>query len=108
MAKALSLPVKSLAEVVGREYFIGGATSLPTFVGLPAVPFTLATLRIILSTAVGAAIIGILETVLAEKVSCDSYRCSFGPDFEENDYDRSIVGLGVGNIGALIWELKME
>jgi SulP family sulfate permease len=100
-AVGLKVPTKSLADTVGKTLFTGGIAALPTWCGVPSIPCNMQTLRIIFSTAVGAAIIGILETVLAGKISCDSYRClagNLGDDYEGDDYDRVVIGLGLGNI----------
>jgi len=99
---ALRLPVKSLADTMGRALFVGGAASLPVFQGLPKVPLSLETLRIVSSTALGAALIGILETILAERIACDSYRCRVSV-YEADDPDRTVVGLGLGNMASALF-----
>lgn len=57
-AIGLRLPIKSLADTVGRAIFVGGLASLPPFLGLPKVPLNMHTLRIISTTAIGTTIIG--------------------------------------------------
>jgi SulP family sulfate permease len=74
LAIGLKLPIKNLSDVAGAATFAGGASALPKFVGLPAVPFSLATLKIIASTSVGVALIAALQTILASRIACDSYR----------------------------------
>ena len=44
--------IKTLADKVGKEHFLGGLAALPTFHGLPSVPLSQATLGIIGATAV--------------------------------------------------------
>eukprot|EP01036_Dinobryon_divergens_P029014 gene29014-38059_t len=69
---ALKLPVKSLSDSVGKSIFVGGVAALPVFQG-------------------------VLETILAERIACDSYRCRMSV-FEMDDPDRTSIGLGLGNI----------
>lgn len=101
-SRALRLPLKSLADSMGRALFVGGAASLPVFQGLPKVPLSLKTLQIVFSTAFGASIIGILETILAERIACDSYRCRVSV-YEQDDPDRTVVGLGLGNMASALF-----
>ena len=44
--------IKTLADKVGKENFVGGLAALPTFTGIPNVPFNQATLGIVGATAV--------------------------------------------------------
>ncbi len=102
LVRALNLPIKSLADSAGKGVFVGGLSALPKFVGLPKVPLTLGTLSTILSTSIGAAIIAVVETVLAQKIFHNAYR-SRTPSPQPDDPDRASIGLGVGNIlSALI------
>jgi SulP family sulfate permease len=96
LAIGLKLPIKNLSDVAGAATFAGGASALPKFVGLPAVPASLDTLRIILSTSVGVALIAALQTILASRIACDSYRCRVDA-YEEDNPNRLVVGLGMGN-----------
>ena len=82
--------------------FAGGVSSLPSFIGLPNVPFTIDTLKIILSTSLGVAMISILETLLASRIACDSYR-SRSPVYEKDSPNRMIVGLGLGNAASALF-----
>ena len=47
-------------------------------------------------------ITGILETILAERIACDSYRCRVSL-FEQDDPDRTVVGLGLGNMASALF-----
>jgi MFS superfamily sulfate permease-like transporter len=96
-----SLPLKTLADIAPAGAFSGGLSALPTFKGLPKVPFTLETLAIILSTSVGVALISMLETLLASRIACDSDHCRENL-YEEANTDRLVVGLGLGNAGKLL------
>eukprot|EP01038_Epipyxis_sp_PR26KG_P006314 gene6314-8694_t len=102
VAKVLKLPVKSLSDTFGSSIFAGGVSSLPVFQGLPNIPLPLETLSIIFSTTVGAAMIGILETLLAERILSDTIR-SKSEIYEEDDPDRTVIGLGVGNIISAVF-----
>lgn len=96
IAILLKFPIKSLCDVAGKATFAGGLSSLPTWIGAPAVPLTMNTLSIIAPTVLGVTIISILETLLASRIACDIYRCRVDV-FEEGNPDRMIIGLGVGN-----------
>jgi SulP family sulfate permease len=101
-AVASGLPLKSLADVSGAELFRGGLASLPRFSGLPTVPLTLATLRIVLPTAVGITMISLVETLLARRVACDtiddeSAACPADEKSQNEAANESAVALGLGN-----------
>lgn len=100
LAAALKLPVKSLADSAGKSVFVGGMAALPKFVGLPKVPLTSRSLSIVLSTALGAAVIAVVETVLAQKIFRSAYKHRMAPGVD--DADRASVGLGVGNIASAL------
>ena len=70
LAKYFDLPVRTLAQVSAAGAFTGGWGSLPTFTGLPSVPFNLETLGIVFPTAVAVTIISIVETIFARRVAC--------------------------------------
>lgn len=94
LAQFLHLPVKLLGEQAGKGALVGGLAALPKFNSLPNVPFNLHTLQLIGSTAVGVALVCIVETLLAQRIK---------PDQSKDDSDRAMVGLGVGNLfSALI------
>lgn len=63
VAKAISSPAKTLADVAGASTFAGGWAVLPK-IGLPNVPFTTETLKIVLPYAVTMAAVGCLESLL--------------------------------------------
>ena len=44
--------IRTLADTVGQQHFVSGLAALPRFAGLPGVPLSLGTLRIVGSTAV--------------------------------------------------------
>ncbi|GMI51843.1 hypothetical protein TeGR_g7817, partial [Tetraparma gracilis] len=62
-AKLLKLPARTLADIAGAETFRGGLAMLPK-VALPSVPFSLATLKIILPVAATVAVVGLIESLL--------------------------------------------
>lgn len=101
VASGLKLPIKSLADSVGKAAFQGGLKSLPQFTGLPVISTDFATLSSIFSTALGAAIIAVVETVLAQKIFHNSYRSRI-PNTALGDPDRASVGLGLGNIASAL------
>jgi len=91
----LKLPVKTLSDIAGKSVFAGGLSALPSFHGLPFLPTSLAVWKAVISTAAGVALISILETLLANRIACNSYRCQVDV-YEEDNPDRSCVGLGLG------------
>ncbi|RYH32060.1 SulP family inorganic anion transporter [archaeon] len=94
LAQFLHLPVKLLGEQAGKGALVGGLSALPKINGLPNVPFNLHTLQLIGSTAVGVALVCIVETLLAQRIK---------PDQSKDNSDRAMVGLGVGSLlSALI------
>lgn len=97
LAIGLKLPVKSLADSVGKENFVGGLKALPSFTGFPSLPSNKAALTAIVSTAVGAAIIAVVETVIAQKLFYSAYRRKVA-GAKPDDPDRGAIGLGIGNI----------
>ncbi|KAJ1431271.1 sulfate transporter family-domain-containing protein [Ochromonadaceae sp. CCMP2298] len=104
LAVALGFPIKTLADTVGGSKFVGGLAALPSFTGLPDVPFSSATLGLIASTAVGTAVICIVETLLAQRISLQKYR-SQSPTgiYEKNDYNKAALGMGFGNLVASLF-----
>lgn len=97
VSRLAGFPIKSLSDLVGAESFRGGLAALPSFMGMPKVPLDLSTLSALSSAAVGTAVICVVETLLAERIACDQYRCKVAL-FEEDRPDRSIIGLGLGNL----------
>jgi len=97
VARTARFPIKTLSDLVGAGSFKGGLAALPPFIGIPKVPMDLGTLSVLLSAAVGTAVICVVETLLAERIACDMYRCKVAV-FEVDRPDRSIVGLGLGNL----------
>ena len=61
--------IKTLADKVGKEHFLGGFSALPTFHGLPSVPLSQATLGIIGATAVSTFAFFVLVSLLRRNVS---------------------------------------
>jgi len=66
-SKFLSLPVKTLSDIAGAETFVGGASVLPKF-GLPQIPWTLETLKIILPFAIIVSTVGSIESLLTKQL----------------------------------------
>lgn len=97
VARLARFPIKTLSDLVGTGSFRGGLAALPSFIGMPKVPLDLGTLSAISSAAVGTAVVCVVETLLAERIACDQYRCKVAV-FEEDRPDRSIIGLGLGNL----------
>lgn len=94
LSQFLHFPIKTLGSFAGPGGLQGG---LPVVRGWPAIPWTTATLKIIGSAAVGVAMVCILETLLAGRISCGNYRCD-DPDHQGDEPNRSIIGLGIGNL----------
>lgn len=90
------LPIKSLADFAGRADFVGGLASLPKFNGFPQIVWSWSILKTLFAAASGVAMVSIIETLLAQRISRDSYRC-IEPDHEVDQPNRTIIGLGVGN-----------
>lgn len=104
IALVSGLPLKSLADVSGAELFRGGLSCLPRFSGLPTVPLTLATLRLLLPTAVGITMISLVETLLARRVACDTLEpedeatiCPVDDQSQNTAANEAAVALGLGN-----------
>ena len=102
MAITLKWPVKTLADVAGKGIFSGGLHALPQLSGLPSVALSAAAWGDVLSTATGIAVIAILETLLANRIACDNYRCRVDV-YEKDDPDRTSVGLGLGTAASALF-----
>ncbi|QGZ59801.1 SulP family inorganic anion transporter [Paraburkholderia acidiphila] len=85
-AQWLHLPVRTLGDMA---HIAGG---LPTF-ALPAVPFDLATLKIVLPYAVLMAMVGLLETLLTLNLTDDVTATRGRPN-------RECVALGAANVAS--------
>ena len=92
VSKLLNLPVKTLADVAGAETFRGGLAVLPK-IGLPAVPFSMETLNVVLPFAITMAAVGSIESLLTmqllDGIADDGRR---GSTSSEN------IGQGIGNM----------
>jgi SulP family sulfate permease len=86
------LPVKTLTDVAGAATFAGGWKVLPQ-IGLPAVPFSLATLKIILPYAVTMAAVGTIESLLTMQL-LDGMM----DDGKRGSTKRETMGQGAGNL----------
>lgn len=102
LALGLKFPVKLLSDISSKLTFSGGLNSLPVFVGFPAVPLTLQTLKIIVPVSIGAMIISIVETLVSARLVQDTVRKRGGSPLPI-DPNRLTVGLGVGNIVASLF-----
>lgn len=89
LSQALGLPLATVADL-GRL-----PESLPSF-GLPAVPASLETLRIIALPALAIALVGLLESVLTAAVVDEMTETP-------SDKNRECSGLGLANIGASLF-----
>lgn len=94
VAKVLSIPAKTLADVAGASTFAGGLAVLPRF-GLPNVPLTLETLQVILPYAVVMASVGVLESLLTMQLLDD-----FADDGKRGSTTKECIGQGAGNFLA--------
>jgi SulP family sulfate permease len=86
VAFALSLDVKTLAQVTVPGVFSGGISTLPRL-SLPANIFDPSVFSGVLQASVGIFIISVIETVLASRI--------ISPNSTEPN--RLCVGLGIGN-----------
>lgn len=73
ISSVANLPLQTLSDYAGAAAFSGGLALLPKFslAGFSAVPFGLATLKIVAPAAISIAAISVLETLLAGKVFDD-------------------------------------
>ncbi|CAM9115193.1 unnamed protein product [Discosporangium mesarthrocarpum] len=92
VARGLNMPVRTLADLAGAETFAGGLAVLPKF-ALPAIPATLATLKIILPFAVVMASVGLIESLLTLTL-IDSMTETRGVTHKE------CFGQGLGNVAC--------
>lgn len=92
LAKAFSIPAKTLAEVAGASTFAGGWAVLPK-IGLPKVPMTMETLNIVLPYAVTMAAVGCLESLLTMQLLDGMV-----DDGTKGSGKKECIGQGSGNI----------
>lgn len=104
VALGSGLPLKSLADVSGADVFRGGLSSLPHFSGLPTVPLTMATLKVLMPVAVGITMISLVETLLARRVACESLdpedeaaTCPADDQSQRRAANEAAIALGLGN-----------
>mmetsp|Transcript_1983 Transcript_1983/g.2693 ORF Transcript_1983/g.2693 Transcript_1983/m.2693 type:complete len:620 (+) Transcript_1983:113-1972(+) len=94
ISKIFKLSSKTLADVSGAETFRGGLSVLPT-VGLPSVPFTTETLKIITPFAVTMAAVGAIESLLTMQLLD-----GIADDGHRGSTKKECIGQGLGNIAA--------
>lgn len=87
LAVGLDLPLKTVAELGQLP------ASLPAFVGLPQVPWSWDTLRIIAMPALAIAMVGLLESLMTARV-VDEMTAT------PSNKNRECTGLGLANIGS--------
>lgn len=92
VTKVLKLPVKSLADVAGAATFKGGLSVLPKF-GLPAVPFSFATLATVFPYAATMAAVGAIESLLTMQLIDGMV-----DDGKRGSTKRECIGQGFGNL----------
>eukprot|EP00980_Cylindrotheca_fusiformis_P027834 scaffold22560_cov135-Cylindrotheca_fusiformis.AAC.45 len=92
IAKAFSIPARTLADVAGASTFVGGWSVVPKF-GLPKVPMTMETLNIVLPYAVTMAAVGCLESLLTMQLVD-----GLVDDGTKGSAKKECVGQGSGNI----------
>ncbi|CAM9516634.1 unnamed protein product, partial [Heterosigma akashiwo] len=95
----LKLPVQTLVDLAGEETFRGGLSVLPSWTGLPGVPFSLATLKIIAPAAFSIAAISMLESLLAAKVVSEAPPIC---ETAETNNDRVLYGNALGNAASAL------
>lgn len=86
------LPVKTLTDVAGAATFAGGWKVLPK-IGVPNVPFSLATLKIILPYAITMAAVGTIESLLTMQL-LDGMM----DDGKRGSTKQETIGQGAGNL----------
>jgi sulfate permease, SulP family len=97
IATQLQLPVKTLADLAGKSEFTGGFSALPKLVPFGALNLNQGVLSAIVTTALGVALVSIIEMILSKRVS----ETLTGTTANQNKgTDRSIIGLGFGNLIA--------
>ena len=94
LAKVLKLPVKTLSDVSGADTFRGGLSVLPTL-SLPAVPFTLETLKIITPFAITMAAVGAIESLLTMQLLD-----GIADDGKRGSTKKECLGQGLGNMAS--------
>lgn len=90
LAVGLDLPLKTVAELGQLP------ASLPAFVGLPQVPWSWDTLRIIAMPALAIAMVGLLESLMTARV-VDEMTAT------PSNKNRECTGLGLANIGSSLF-----
>lgn len=90
LAVGLDLPLKTVAELGQLP------DSLPAFVGLPEVPWSWDTLRIIAMPALAIAMVGLLESLMTARV-VDEMTAT------PSNKNRECTGLGLANIGSSLF-----
>ena len=90
LAVALDLPLKTVDELGQLP------ASLPAFVGLPEVPWSWDTLRIIAMPALAIAMVGLLESLMTARV-VDEMTAT------PSNKNRECTGLGLANIGSSLF-----
>ncbi|KRG75087.1 sulfate transporter [Stenotrophomonas ginsengisoli] len=90
LAVALDLPLKTVDELGQLP------ASLPAFVGLPEVPWSWNTLRIIAMPALAIAMVGLLESLMTARV-VDEMTAT------PSNKNRECTGLGLANIGSSLF-----
>lgn len=94
LAKLLKLPVKTLSDVSGAETFRGGLSVLPT-IGLPSVPFSLETLKVITPFAITMAAVGAIESLLTMQLLD-----GIADDGKRGSTRKECLGQGLGNVAS--------
>lgn len=94
VAKMLSIPAKTLADVAGASTFAGGLAVLPK-IGLPMVPYSFDTLQTIFPYAAIMASVGILESLLTMQLLD-----GIADDGKRGSTTKECVGQGAGNFLA--------
>lgn len=94
ITKIFKLPAVTLASIAGADTFTGGLSVLPKL-GLPAVPFSMATLKTIFPYAGVMAAVGLIESLLTVQL-VDGLL----DDGKKGSTKMECIGQGAGNIAS--------
>jgi len=95
LSNALKLPVATLKDVAGASTFAGGLSALPKL-GLPAVPLTLQTIKVILPYAAAIAMVGCMQSVFTQNIVNGMVTDKKAQ--QGTSLDQVCVGQGAGNV----------
>ena len=94
VAVGAKLPVTTLGDVAGASTFTGGLSVLPKL-GLPAVPWTITTLKTVFPYAITMAAVGAIESLLTMQL-LDGMM----DDGKRGSTRKEMIGQGAGNVAS--------